>query len=264
MTQACRDSLRMDDIDLKKSSHTGQLLNFFLQDYKKDETNKKDDARKNLLDTAKQAPIAAKEVYQHAFNLFKKSLPEDCVNAQVKFKGRGIIGLGIESPLETGLALHHTYGVPYIPGSALKGLASHYCDQVWGEKNPDYKLKARYHRVLFGTTDESGYIVFNDGWISPESLDSCLECDVMTIHHPKYYRSEDSPPSDYDSPTPITFLSINDKCTFQLFLYCDSPGDEGKKWAELAMKLLLEALENWGIGAKTNSGYGRMKKAEDS
>ena len=32
MTQACRDSLRMDDIDLKKSSHTGQLLNFFCSD----------------------------------------------------------------------------------------------------------------------------------------------------------------------------------------------------------------------------------------
>ena len=151
-------------------------------------------------------------------------------NARVKPRSKN--WAGNRSPLETGLALHHTYGVPYIPGSALKGLASHYCDQVWGEKNPDYKLKARYHRVLFGTTDESGYIVFNDGWISPESLDSCLECDVMTIHHPKYYRSEDSPPSDYDSPTPITFLSINDKCTFQLFLYCDSPGDEGKKWAD--------------------------------
>ena len=268
MTQACRDSLRMDDIDLKKSSHTGQLLNFFLQDYKKDEANKKDDARKNLLDSAKQAPIAAKEVYQHAFDLFKKSLPEDCVNAQVKFKGRGVIGLGIESPLETGLALHHTYGVPYIPGSALKGLASHFCDQVWGEKNPDYKLGGRYHMVLFGSTDESGYIVFNDGWIAPESLGFCLEWDVMTVHHPKYYRSEDSPPSDYDSPTPITFLSLkNDptdpenEFTFQLLLYCDIPGDEGKKWAELAMKLLLEALENWGIGAKTNAGYGKMIKA---
>lgn len=256
MTQACRDRLRMNIGTLKKSSHTGQLLNFFLQDYKKDE------AKKILLNCAKRAPVAAKEMYQRAFDLFNKSLPKDCVNEQVKFIGRGVIGLGIETPMETGLALHHTYGVPYIPGSALKGLASHYCDQVWGEINAYYKLGARYHRVLFGSTDESGYIVLNDGWITPGSLGSCLEFDVMTVHHPKYYRLEDSPPSDYDSPTPITFLSINDKCKFQLFLYCDIPGEEGKEWADLATKLLLEALENWGIGAKINAGYGRMRKCE--
>lgn len=35
---------------------------------------------------------------------------------------RLVIGLGLPSPFETGLALHHLYGVPVIPGSALKGL----------------------------------------------------------------------------------------------------------------------------------------------
>ena len=66
MTQACRDRLRMDVNALKKSSHTGQLLNFFLRDDTAD-------SRKNLLDSAKQAPIAAKEVYQHAFTCLKRA-----------------------------------------------------------------------------------------------------------------------------------------------------------------------------------------------
>lgn len=35
---------------------------------------------------------------------------------------RLVVGLGLPSPLETGIVLHHVYGVPVIPGSALKGL----------------------------------------------------------------------------------------------------------------------------------------------
>ena len=33
---------------------------------------------------------------------------------------------------------------------------------------------------------------------------------------------------------------------------------KAKKWGQLSMKLLSEALDNWGIGGKTNSGYGRL------
>src|SRR4051812_25489068 len=37
-------------------------------------------------------------------------------------RGRMVVGLGAESVLETAISLHRIYGVPYIPGSALKGL----------------------------------------------------------------------------------------------------------------------------------------------
>jgi CRISPR-associated protein Cmr6 len=36
---------------------------------------------------------------------------------------RMVIGLGGKGTLEMGITLHHTYGFPYIPGSALKGVA---------------------------------------------------------------------------------------------------------------------------------------------
>lgn len=240
-------------INLNKSAHAGLLINFYLQGDKDDR-----ETRKYLLDCACQAPKTAKELYQTAYNLFKGCLPSNSISKLVKVDGRTVIGLGIESPLEVGLTLHHTYGVPYIPGSALKGLASHYCAQVWGEHNDQFKLDGQYHKVLFGATDESGYIVFNDGWITPESLITCLDVDVMAVHHPEYYRSDkNKPPSDFDDPTPITFLSI--KGEFLLVLYCDVSNKQGGEWADLAMKLLLEALENWGVGAKISAGYGRMK-----
>lgn len=265
MIQTCRNQLRMDKTALSKCSHAGLLLSLYLQ-------NDSKEARDTLLDCTCRAPKASKQMYQNAFDLFKQCLPHNSVSALVSVDGRAVIGLGVESPLETGLTLHHTYGVPYIPGSALKGLASHYCAQVWGEHNGEFKCAGKYHELLFGTTEGSGYIVFNDGLITPNSLHesiegnatlrpvSCLEIDVMAVHHPNYYKADnDPPPSDFDDPNPIKFLSIQG--SFFLSVFCDTLGNSGKAWANLSMELILEALGNWGIGAKTSSGYGRMKRS---
>src|SRR5690348_10448730 len=50
---------------------------------------------------------------------------------------RMVVGLGGETVLETDLTLHHLYGIPFIPGSALKGLTRSY---VTGEVE-GYKSK---------------------------------------------------------------------------------------------------------------------------
>ena len=44
----------------------------------------------------------------------------------LKPEWRMIIGLGNESVYETSMTLHHIYGIPYIPGSAIKGVIGHY------------------------------------------------------------------------------------------------------------------------------------------
>ena len=132
--------------------------------------------------------------------------------------------------LETGIRLHHTYGMPIIPGSALKGLAAHYCDQIWGDRHietpfkmptdsederrevkhrrqKDRSRRDNYHRLLFGTTDDSGCITFHDAWYIPDSSAQPLVLDVMTPHHPKWLDGS-VPPTDFDSPTPVPFLSV--------------------------------------------------------
>jgi hypothetical protein len=45
-------------------------------------------------------------------------------------------------------------------------------------------------------------------------------------------------------------------------LECDAQGEEGEKWRHLALALVAEALTEWGIGGKTNAGYGRMSCKE--
>jgi CRISPR-associated protein Cmr6 len=185
--------------------------------------------------------------------------------------------LGGENVLETGLTLHHTYGVPFIPGSAIKGLAAHYAAQVWGlgdskwVHDSEKGQQGEYHRIVFGDQSEAGFITFWDAWITPDSLkedgSSGLVLDVMTPHHQDYNMGKTYsdgprqgqliPPTGFDNPVPVSFLSVAG--TFLVGVSCDDTGEEGRKCARLALDLIGEALENWGIGGKTSSGYGRMK-----
>ena len=41
---------------------------------------------------------------------------------QAKVMWRLVVGLGLPNPLETGFILHHIYGIPFLPGSAIKGV----------------------------------------------------------------------------------------------------------------------------------------------
>jgi CRISPR/Cas system CMR subunit Cmr6 (Cas7 group RAMP superfamily) len=47
----------------------------------------------------------------------------------LKLQWRLIVGLGASHPQETSMTLHHIFGIPYIPGSALKGASRHY--MIW-------------------------------------------------------------------------------------------------------------------------------------
>jgi hypothetical protein len=80
--------------------------------------------------TQEVASLPMPVAYQAFFDRWEKMLAEfKARTRRATVKGRMIVGLGDESVLETSIALHHTYGVPYIPGSALKGLASSYAHQ---------------------------------------------------------------------------------------------------------------------------------------
>jgi CRISPR-associated protein Cmr6 len=160
------------------------------------------------------------------------------------------VNLGSDSVFETSIALHHTYGVPYIPGSALKGLASHFADQNLAGDH--WKKGGDAHRIMFGDQDNAGYVTFFDALYIPRSGKNrkALWKDVITVHHPDYYQTGDKPPADWDSTTIIPFITA----TGSYLVALAGPED----WVEKAFEILAWALEQVGIGAKTSSGYGRM------
>ncbi len=255
----------------RDAGHPGLLLQRYVT--KQADPNE----RRVLLDAA----LAASQndslcaMYLDAFERWIRASPTGTAHQArtLATTGRLVVGLGSENVLEAGLRLHHTYGVPIIPGSALKGLASHYCHEVWGQRhsanaaaeNHLFRRGEGHHSLLFGTTEDGGVITFHDAWITPDSLRAgSLRLDVMTPHHPKW-QTNAAPPTDFDSPVPVSFLSAAG--TFDIRLSWSgpaaTPSDQAGAWTALAMTLLQEALAEWGIGGKTSSGYGRLVPPDD-
>ena len=65
---------------------------------------------------------------------------------------RFVVGLGAAHVLETGITLHRLFGLPIVPGSALKGAARAYAKLVEGKPDDDADLIA-----VFGTTEKAGW-----------------------------------------------------------------------------------------------------------
>lgn len=262
--------------------HPGLLLQRYLCENATGEGGNPEEKRA-ILQAAINATdhLAVRELYHTAYKRWKDELDGDTELTKsviLQTVGRLIVGLGTENVLETGIRLHHTYGMPILPGPALKGLASHYCDQVWGERDKptpsEDALKFRgarkedhvnkrpaepqgqYHRLLFGATDDGGCINFQDGWFVLDSENAPLKLDVMTPHHPKWLDGE-VPPTDFDSPIPVPFLSVSGK--FHVAVSWHGPtSDKALRWCDLVLDCLRDALFNWGIGGKTTSDYGRL------
>ncbi len=265
MSQSCRDAV--SDIwkawkDRGETTGTNACLlkDRYLEFSVKDDKDK--EAKDRLHQAMRGAVGKSLELYRLAYDNWYECISTTknegiFKDGTFRTDGRMIIGLGGDNVLETGLSLQHTFGAPFIPGSALKGLASHYCDQVCSSCDLKFKLGEEYHETIFGTTEDSGHIIFHDAWIEPKSLVDSLKPDVMTPHHGDYYSTNGKvAPSDYDDPNPVTFLSITGR--FRIAVSCDVAGEDGEKWADFAFNLLANALRDWGIGGKTNAGYGRM------
>jgi CRISPR-associated protein Cmr6 len=153
------------------------------------------------------------------------------------------MGLGGENVLEVGMRLNHCYGTPVIPGSAIKG--------VLRARIKDLQLQ----EFLFGNQESTAFTTFQDAWWMPESR-SPLVLDVITVHHPDYYRDGKRPPTDFDNPIPVQFLSVRGSFLFIAEFF--GKEDHGR-WKAYLERLLKDTLEKDGIGGKRSAGYGRFQ-----
>jgi CRISPR-associated protein Cmr6 len=164
-------------------------------------------------------------------------------------RGRIIVGIGLSSIRETGICLLRPWGLPFIPGSALKGVAA---ATARADGAAARLLDEPSSLVLFGDPAGGGCVVFHDAWWVPREADDRLpiDLDVMTVHHREYYGGGTEPPADSDEPNPIAFVTASGDFTVAL------SGPDA--WVERAGELLTLGLAERGVGAKTASGYGRM------
>jgi len=166
-----------------------------------------------------------------------------------KTTSRFASGLGREHPIENGFAWHPVLGVPYLPGSSVKGLVRAWA-LTWADPKPDPAVRDR----IFGARTRKGTVLFLDALpIKPVQL----KADVMTPHYGDYYEGK-SPPADWLSPNPIPFLTVAPDQRFQFALAPATP-DAGED-CRTAAGWLEAALKSLGAGAKTAVGYGRFTR----
>jgi CRISPR-associated protein Cmr6 len=165
-------------------------------------------------------------------------------------------GLGNEHPLENGFAFLWPYGLPYLPGSGVKGvvrraaqeLASGMWDNDRGWKGLDQRCCYRIEYgsgknrvtldlsvldVLFGYEPEKGDAEHVRGALSfwdviPQIKGDSLMVEIMTPHQGHYYQQkqekksgDSTSPHDSGQPTPIPFLTVPPGSIFTFYVVCD-------------------------------------------
>ncbi|MHA1282328.1 MAG: type III-B CRISPR module RAMP protein Cmr6 [Promethearchaeota archaeon] len=168
---------------------------------------------------------------------------------------RMIINLGAASIYETSILLHRNYSIPYIPGTAIKGILNHYIQYL---KDKNKIMKEDYENKfipIFGSEKDKGKIIFFDAYpILTDIKKNIISLDVMNVHYSDYYNNKGIP-GDWNDPKPIFFLSLQN-ITFKFVLASD---ESNKDYLDLADKYLKKAIQEKGIGAKTSVGYGYFK-----
>ncbi|MDR1646987.1 MAG: type III-B CRISPR module RAMP protein Cmr6 [Zoogloeaceae bacterium] len=176
----------------------------------------------------------------------------------VQLAQRLFIGQSSASVLETGICVSHSYGMPMVPGSTVKGCAQAYARAVG--------LSPEYRAVLFGEDEESAEgskrlpgaacLIWHDAWWNPDSGTKPFVREIVTTHHMEYYAGKTDEATDFDSPVPNAQIAAQGSFCFAI---------EGPyAWTKLGIDLLEKALRETGIGAKRAAGYGVMKKDEEA
>ncbi|MBX2990248.1 MAG: type III-B CRISPR module RAMP protein Cmr6 [Bacteroidetes bacterium] len=249
--RACRSAL--DDLNVDpERAHAGLTLDRYFLAHKptdkKQRQEMKEKPEETVLETV--SGIQVNDTYHTVFGRWQNMLKQQfCETLSMELVSSLAVGLGNESPLEAGLRVHHTYGMPIIPGSAIKGM----CLRGARILKDQGKLDEAQLRLLFGNTKSASCFVFWDAWYDPGSPEGKpFHRDVITVHHPDYYqKKKDAWPTDFDDPTPVPFLVVRPSARF---LFAISA--QNKEWGEYAKNLLVWCLQNLGVGGKTNAGYG--------
>lgn len=209
-------------------------------------------------------------------------------------------GLGNEHPLENGFAFLNPYGLPYLPGSGVKGVlrcaARELAGGEWGDRQgwseektlivPIGKDRIALSTIdaLFGLESKDGETEHVRGALSfwdviPQIQGDSLMVEIMTPHQGHYYQQkrdrnsgDSTTPHDSGQPTPISFLTVPAGSSFIFHVVCDlthlqrlAPDlARDGSWKTLLQAAFEHAFEWLGFGAKTAVGYGAMARPPES
>lgn len=185
-------------------------------------------------------------------------------------------GLGNEHPLENGFSFLTPYGLPYLPGSGVKGVLRRAAEElVSGDWGDAHGWTADAIVTLFGPGEEDfardrdtparqGALRCWD--VLPQPAKNSLTVEIMTPHLSDYYQGKNNgqvTPNTSLTPNPIPFLAVPAGSAFTFHIECH-PGRIAdpalrSNWPTLIEAAFAHAAQWLGFGAKTAVGYGRME-----
>ncbi len=191
-----------------------------------------------------------------------------------------------------GLCLDPHFGVPFIPGSALKGvaraaalievkegqasLAEVLAVFGWAPAGKEDLALLEGARAARDARENAfaGTVSFLPSYPATEAR---LVLDIVTCHYRAYYQGTDPNRtcSDTEAPVPNAFPAVESGCEFAFAVAsCGAARlQTARKWFDLpatfdplaaAERWLRLAISDHGVGAKTAAGYGWFAAQEDS
>jgi CRISPR-associated protein Cmr6 len=211
-----------------------------------------DSKKLEWIETVTKNPIGSKEMVEEAvLRVIRLVLAKGGTFGVFTSESRFVTGLGRSHPVENGFVWHPTLGVPYLPGSSVKGML-----RSWAEREAEPRPSNGDIAKVFGGPGAIGEVDVLDALpLSPVQLDA----DVMTPHYAGW--TPEAPPADWCGPVPIPFLVTAMGTSFLFAVVPRSP--MARDVAETVRSWLVEALEAAGAGAKTSIGYGRFRLSEE-
>ncbi|SMF09810.1 type III-B CRISPR module RAMP protein Cmr6 [Desulfovibrio gilichinskyi] len=180
---------------------------------------------------------------------------------EAKTGSRFISGLSYGAAMHVGFSLHHTYGVPYIPGSSVKGACKAIAMMEAKESPEEDKTKQLklINEIYGGDEGSNGEVIFLDAFPVPLTKKNSLllDLDVITPHHTKGNSNEKgygtSP--DIEEPVPVEFAVVPEGISFTFAFICQNDENKNIEYRKQVAAHWQLACEE-GFGAKTSSGYG--------
>ncbi len=206
--------------------------------------------------------------------LFRSACGERAALTIGQLEGRLAINLAESLIQNAGMCLDRLFGLPFIPGSAIKGVSRHAALEELKCAKGDTRAKLfDAFRLVFGTADND----FANGELRPFRLllagcsenqkgaisflpaypvnDARVVVDLTNVHYPDYYRSGRTEDLSSERPQPNPFPAVEAGAQFAFCLVLNGVA-ENVEVLTYAKRWLESALTISGLGAKTASGYG--------
>jgi len=207
--------------------------------------------------------------------LFNARGRDRCLILAAKLEGRLAINLADSLIRNAGISLDRLFGMPYIPGSAVKGVArAAALEEVRKLSGEQRASRFELFRKIFGTADndfrrdeelhefkdlmehkplnQKGAVSFLPAYPIEEAK---IVVDLTNVHFPEYYKDGDATKLRNESPQPNPFPCVESGVRFAFCLVVETAG-QSNELLDTARNWLERALTVRGLGAKTAAGYG--------